>query len=268
MADPIALLQLSVRLLSIGLLIRAVETLWIWREFAPDGMLASRQPWGSTLRAAVRIDAVISGQFLAVAMLLLQAGTAAASLFLPVTHPAMPAIGVVLVAATTFCNVRFVTLRDASDVMAFICLAGIAAALLDEGDGRLRAIGLGFVAVQASICYLATAAHKLTSPPWRTGLAMVTVFQSTRHRVAAVGSVLGRYPAAAFAMAWAVILVEALLGLSVVLPRPLMTGVLAAGIGFHLGVALLLRLPAFFWAFTATYPAIYFLHGAIRDWLA
>jgi hypothetical protein len=38
---------------------------------------------------------------------------------------------------------------------------------------------------------------------------------------------------------------------------------LGMGVGFHLGCGLVMGLNRFLWAFTATYPAVFYLHGLV-----
>ena len=48
------------------------------------------------------------------------------------------------------------------------------------------------------------------------------------------------------------------------MPRPLALAVLAAALVFHAGNAAIMGLNTFVWAFAATYPAILWLHAAVR----
>lgn len=261
MIDPLGPLQISARLLAMGALIRSVELLGVWREFRRDGLLARRVPWSSHW-VSRRVDTAMAPAPLAVVVLVLQAVAATAMLILPVTHPLGRTSAIVLLATAVFNGRRFKTVSNASDVMSTIALGGVAAAALDEGDGTLRSVGLVFVALQAAIAYLAAGFVKLFSPLWRSGVAIERVAWC-RFARKSLTATLTCHTVAPRLVAWAATGLELLLGISFLLPTPLMLAVLASGVAFHLLVAFGLRLYFFLWAFIASYPALYFLHVMI-----
>lgn len=262
MAEPSDLLQVSARLLAVGLLIRTVETLCLWREFRQGGMLASRTPWRSG-RATHRIDALLSSATLTIILLLLRAGTATVLLVVPAEDAVARGSAIVLFVTAVLENRRFVTLRSAADVMSVVAQGGVAAAALDDGTGLLRSVGLTFIGLQATTAYLGAAVTKLRSVVWHSGVAIERVFEAGRFHRSSMATFLTRHPAASSLIGWGTTLIELLLGVAWLLPTPLMLAVLTGGGLFHLSVALLMRLYPFFWAFVGTYPALYFLHTLI-----
>lgn len=262
MTDPHALLQLSARLLAMGLLIRSLETLLVWREFRRGGLLAAHlsEPGRTVSRA---IDNSLAPPAVTVGLLLLQALAATTTLVWPMSQPLPRAAATLLFATTVLGYRRFPTLRNAADVMSVIAQGGVTAAALDEGDGTLRSVGLTFIALQASIAYLATGMTKLRSPIWRSGRAIGIIFENARYGRGWTIAFVTRHVALQPVIAWSTILVELLLGVAALLPTPSLLALLAGGLVFHLSVAFQMRLYSFFWAFIATYPALYFLHTLI-----
>jgi hypothetical protein len=57
--------------------------------------------------------------------------------------------------------------------------------------------------------------------------------------------------------------VEIIFPVVLVAPPGVLVALLFAGAMLHLGTAVLIGLDTFFWAFTATFPAIIFVHGVL-----
>ena len=76
--------------------------------------------------------------------------------------------------------------------------------------------------------------------------------------------VLAAHASTATALGWSVIALETAFPLAL-LGTPLTAMLLAGGLAFHVGGAVFMRLNTFLWAFVATYPAILFSAGVIRQ---
>ncbi len=148
-------------------------------------------------------------------------------------------------------------------------------ALVVAAGGALQALGLALAAPrlwlagvlwtggQLTIAYFAAGASKLVLAPWRSGAAMRDSLSSYAygHRWAAATL---RGPAPAAALAWAVMLAEALFPLALLLPAPMLAAVLAGFFVFHLAIAATMGLNTYPWAFLAAYPAVLLLGQTLR----
>ena len=143
-----------------------------------------------------------------------------------------------------------------SDRMVFLLTLALACG---RGD-RSREILLVYVAVQATLSYLGPGIKKLFSKEWRSGLALNAFFCSNLYEVPALYS----QSSMEFkrAISWSVILFECLSPLSWYSPFTC-SGYLVMGCLFHLANFRVLGLNRFFFAWIATYPALYFCSGRV-----
>lgn len=163
-----------------------------------------------------------------------------------------------------FFNRRFRVILANSDYLNLCCLAALAIAAWPGASPTLRLAAAGFMAFQACLGYVASGVDKLTGGNWRDGARLIDIFRNSSHRVPRIGRWLAEHRSAAAALSWGVIGLEVLFPLCLVLPAAGFWSFIVAGALFHASIAGLMALPGFFWAFAATYPAMYVVH----EWLA
>lgn len=152
---------------------------------------------------------------------------------------------------------------DGSDHLSTVTFA---AAALDKLPGNTpsdRRAVLSFLAAQSVLAYATSGLVKLTSPTWRGGDAIPGVLRTRTYGDRGLFSVVRSQPVLAKGMAWSVILTETLFPVVLVLPPRWARASLAAGAAFHLANGRYMGLNRFFWAFTATYPAVDFLRAEL-----
>ncbi len=174
----------------------------------------------------------------------------------------------VIVAATTLVAGRWRAFggEDGSDQMlAIISVACAISLLLRFGDGVPEA-GLYFIGSQACLAYSAAGIAKLTSPYWRSGLAIQGVLQTRTHGTRRL-TVVQRSASLARVLCWVTISFETAFVVAPILPPLPLLALLTAAALFHVGTALVMGLNGFVWSFVATYPAIVFLNQAVRGFL-
>ena len=76
-------------------------------------------------------------------------------------------------------------------------------------------------------------------------------------------ALLSRYPAVSRAICWQVILFECLSPFLILAGVPGAIVMMVVGMGFHIGVAVVMGLNNFVWAFGACYPAVFLLAGQL-----
>jgi hypothetical protein len=79
------------------------------------------------------------------------------------------------------------------------------------------------------------------------------------------GALLGKYPWLGRLATWSTLVFELGFVLVFVVPPPLVVVPLALGVMFHAGIAAVMGLNNFVWAFTSTYPAVLFVSLEIRS---
>ncbi len=157
-------------------------------------------------------------------------------------------------------NLRHVFGRDGSDQMLVIVFSGLSAYFVVAE--RFRIYALLFVALEVTLSYVVAGYAKFVSPVWRRGDAIIGVLGTRCYGVPRKFRVVASHylPSISKAMCWSVILFECAFPLLWFAPKPIAILLLFSGVIFHAGVAVLMGLNVFFWAFLATYPAVLFCY--------
>lgn len=182
--------------------------------------------------------------------------------------PLPPAAALAALAVTAACcAILAIRLRasDGADKMGVVATgaAMLVALGLVLGDPWLSFAGLLWGGGQLAIAYCASGLTKLALPVWRSGRAMADSMAAYHfgHRHA---HAVARHRGAALALSWGLMLAETLFPLALLAPPELLLGVLALFALFHLGMAVIMGLNTYIWAFAAAYPAAFALSGVLR----
>jgi hypothetical protein len=154
-----------------------------------------------------------------------------------------------------------------SDHVNLICLAGLAIAALPETSGIVHGSALAFIAFESCLGYVASGFEKLRSAHWRSGMRLSYIMRDGSHWVPVLGRCMASRAGFARLLAWSVVALEVIFPICIVLPPAGFWAFIGAGLLFHASIAILMALPGFFWAFAATYPALYFVHAWLAAWL-
>jgi hypothetical protein len=156
---------------------------------------------------------------------------------------------------------------DGSDQMLGVVSLGLTGAFLLP-DVQARQVALGYLAGQLVLAYTAAGVAKLVSPVWRSGRALPRILATVGYGSPRVAQVLERSPLVARALCVYVIAFETLTPLLMASGSGGAWAVVLMGGTFHLGVALLMGLNVFPWAFGATFPAVLLLGTWVDGWWA
>ena len=151
--------------------------------------------------------------------------------------------------------------KDGSNQISVIILAGLIFTFLLPTSSPLQAVGLYFIAAQGLFSYFAAGISKLSNPQWREGSALRSILNTATYGQSQAAAFIRRRPWVGGFVGWSVIVVEIIFPVALVAPPGLLAAMLFAGAMLHLGTVLLIGLDTFFWAFTATFPAIIFANG-------
>ena len=153
--------------------------------------------------------------------------------------------------------------KDGSNQISFIILAGLAFIFLLPVSSPFQPVGLYFIAAQALFSYFAAGISKISNAKWREGSALKSILNTATYGHFKAAAALNRRPWVGGFVGWSVIIVEIVFPVALVSPPGVLITLLFAGAMLHLGTAVLIGLDTFFWAFTATFPAIIFVHGVL-----
>ncbi|WP_344637248.1 hypothetical protein [Kitasatospora cystarginea] len=153
---------------------------------------------------------------------------------------------------------------DGSDNISLITFLVAAIEKAFPGDYQAREACIRFIAFQSCVAYAAAGAVKLVSPIWRDGSAITGIFRTSVYGDKGLYRLLCLHPAVPRIVAWSVILGELTFPLVLVAPKPVARGILGMGVLFHLANGRFMGLNRFFWAFTATYPAVAHVSRSLR----
>ena len=155
---------------------------------------------------------------------------------------------------------------DGSNHMILTACTALSAVLLVP-DPQAQAIAVYYLAAQLLLCYVAAGIAKAASPVWRSGEAVPAITSTLTFGTPRVAAVLSRHPTAGMLVCWSVIVFECSVALLILAGTPGALVIIAGGLAFHVGVALIMGLNTFFWAFASAYPALLFLADKVdRLW--
>jgi hypothetical protein len=169
------------------------------------------------------------------------------------------AMAFVLLAGHLLHRLRFAS--SAADWMALVIAIGLAGNAVGA-----RNAGLWFIAVHASLLYTMNGIAKLRDGTWRSGEYLVGVFESPALGNRTLAKAAMRYRSLPLLLAWSTMVFETAFPLSLVHPYAAI-GLALIGFAFHLGLAAVMGLYSFPWAFAASYPAVVFCSQALLDHL-
>jgi hypothetical protein len=247
----------------VGLAVSTLEFLVIARSFAPEGVYSwpiLRLHYESGPGSfAVGMLRPIQGSAGVRAFLLARLAVILALFAAQPGGAALSALMALLVLSNMLFTMRRAIGDDGSDQMNSIILTTVLVCVTPLNDGFSLTCGVWFLAAQAALSYAVAGIAKLVSPVWRSGDAIYLVFNTCTYGNRWVAGVVRQRRWLRLVLCWSVILVESLFPLAFVLPHPFLWFFLIAAGLFHLGCAVIMGLNSFFFAFTATYPAVYYV---------
>lgn len=264
LSDPSVALGLTERLAAVGTALASVELLARPRALGKDGLLSWSVARLRSVTLAVGRPAHVLDQIFAppgVHALACARALAAALVLVTPTGSAASAHGLAVCAGITLLlMLRTPYGNDGADQMLLLVLVSSALARL-IGSQAVIEFALWFIALQCLLSYLTSGLAKLGGRSWRDGTGLLGVLNTRTYGGRRLAALLGRCRALPVVLSWTIILTEVLFVLVLLAPDQWIALMLAAGLAFHIGTAIVMGLNAFVWAFGATYPAIAYLAG-------
>ncbi len=169
-----------------------------------------------------------------------------------------------VVVLTLLSHFRASATNDGSDQFTLIVLI---ACLLAEAVGTPLAYrgACYFIAGEAMIAYSTSGWLKLLEPGWRDGSIVTDILASSTYGHASLYHLFANHRFIAILGGLIVAVGDCVLGVAALLPPSITILVLVFGVVLHIGIARVLGLNTFLWAFCATYPPAYFVSSDLHN---
>ena len=253
-------------LVALGASVATLELLTIHKALRDDGLLSWRvhrlsHPRISRLLALLRFDRCF--QYPAVLTLLairLLAGILVA-VSICLRWPFRPEL-YLLVATSLLFNLRCSEGNDGSDQMSLFILIS---ASLGEAVHTLHSYEavLFFIAAQSALSYGTSGFLKVREQGWRNGQFVTEILATSTFGNRELLNLFRKHRPIRVIVGCMVAFGDCLLALAAFLPPLLCAALLFFGVCMHIGIARILGLNTFLWAFVATYPAALFVSVTI-----
>lgn len=261
-----ALLRTSCALLGLWGMLKAGQWFADLRRWGPGQALG----WDlQSLRKGSRPGTALLGWLYSQTGLGLLSASLALTGMALVAAPLGPYSGVLLAAGVGL--IQLLARRSGSDGADKIATIAASGALLQAlgltlGNDVLVLAGGLWTGGQLTLAYFAAGASKLILADWRSGAAPRAALTSYMwgNRWSALAM---RRAGVARALAWAVMLSEALFPLALLAPLPWLLAALAGMLLLHAGIAVVMGLNTYPLAFLAAYPAVIWLSQWLRTGL-
>ncbi|WP_139235723.1 hypothetical protein [Mucilaginibacter polytrichastri] len=119
-------------------------------------------------------------------------------------------------------------------------------------------IALAFITAQALLAYGTSGFLKLTKAGWLNGTYVLEILKTSTFGNRKILDYFSKRIMLRFAASFIVVFGDILLSISVLFPPKICLCILLIGLCLHLGIAFVMGLNTFVWAFCATYPAIFY----------
>lgn len=176
-----------------------------------------------------------------------------------IISPTTPYAATGLAATTLLINYMRPVGGDGAMQMAAVVLIPFAFLDLPIASEKLEYVVALFISAQITLAYFSAGLSKARSATWRKGLVIKDVLATESYGFGPLARILEEHQFLSRAICALVIAIQLFFPLWIILPGDAVAvylGILAA---FHIGLAITMGLNDFPWAFTATYPMVYFI---------
>lgn len=261
-------IHVAVAAVALGLAVTAAEMLWLWSKghYADQGIW----PWpilkeSYSPSVATKLGPFMSNDAIPVLAATRMAAATATVACIAVRWPAtMPIL--VLLAIQFLLQLRGRWGGEGADQMTTLVLVTGAVAEVGRGQATVTEAAALFIGGQITLSYLASGTAKLFGPLWRSGAALPKIMNHHTYGNPGLRDLLMRHPLAARFLGGGVIAFQMTFWLFYLLPMPWALLYIAAGVAFHAGIAIFMRLNLFLITFVGTYPCLLLTRALIRTW--
>lgn len=149
--------------------------------------------------------------------------------------------------------------RDGADQMGSLILSYRIATSLIEDSNKSNDLFMRAVNFQTCLSYFVPGVAKVASNKWLRGSALEEILMTQAYGTSPVAVWLKRHPSLMRYLTWSTIIWETSFPIIYIIPEKYVTVSLKAIKGFHLGVAITMGLPRFFWGFMGAHSAVEYM---------
>lgn len=259
----------TVAILSGGLIISSLEELSSFAVYSSSGLLSwkvSRYRSSFFLQGAsakiidfifadVQFHAILYVRLMLSVLLLITA-------FLQIVSPVL----VILLFGLLLLNLlRSPFGLDGAYQMNIVVLFALSIAAVSGINSPIAKVCVWFIAGELILSYFIAGLAKVISPIWRRSHALPAIFSTKVYGHAGIFELVLRYKIISILLCWPMLAFE-LLFVFALLSAPLCFFLCVIGISFHLFNAIFMGLNTFFFAFLATYPALFYCCTKMHIW--
>lgn len=251
------------RLASLGTLVSSLEMLSQSRRFAEGELLSAQleNRYPQFAERFPRLTRVLSSRTTATALYATRAAASAATLVWPQKRGVQLAGGTALAVTGAFAPLRSPYGGDGADQLQQVINVTLAATATFQDPGQGRDVALRMLALETTLCYVASGVVKLVSPVWLRGDAFEKIIRTRQYGDPRVHRLVRRYPTAGKLVSWGTVAAEVAFPLVFLLPAPAARTYLGTMAAFHVAIGQFMGLNRFVLAFGATHPAILYVIG-------
>lgn len=253
-------------LVAVGQLIAGAQLIANRRLFEHSGLLAWRHVRRRyELSRLAPISALSFDAAAVIGVALLKCSGAAALVVCAVWRQPLLYPLVILVAANATLTIRIPYGHIGADDMGNVILAALLLAAVVDTP-LVQSTCLTFIALESAAAYATAGLSKLTHVGWRDGSFVRELISTAGFGSARAAGYVTRSGLLSTSLGVAVVTYECLFPSILVAPYEWAIAGLAVGALFHAGVAVVMGLNTFVWAFTAAYPALLFVNSQVHRW--
>lgn len=258
----------TLQILSIGLIIGALEDIFSWSEFKNRNILSWRVfkvSYGSfQKKRAFKLIHYLFDDSLFIYTFFLRLVTAIGMLFISLSHPFL----LFILLITHLILLSLVGIRNAYGLdgtfhLYLILLTGISIGILNGIDSSTSLFCLIFIVSQLILAYFISGITKLISPIWRSGKAIRGIFSTTCYGHPLIYQLTHQKKKLSILISLTVIFFE-IFFFTVFLDIKICYLFICGGVLFHLSNAYFMGLNNFFFAFMAAYPSLIYLVSKLK----
>jgi hypothetical protein len=199
-------------------------------------------------------DSILTGRIFQVLVAAHALAAVAFVVLLPAGRPFVAALALLVLVGHSAIHLRLLVGMDGADQMQTVVWAGLAVYALDIGPIADWAAAI-FIVLQLLLSYAVAGIAKLVSPAWRGGTAIARITRTGTYCSPGVSAALQPRPVS-LVVGWVTIGFELFAPALLFAGHPGLALLVAAGVAFHIGIAVTMGLTTFVFAFLAAYPVL------------
>lgn len=258
---PELIIRITLIILSTGMFITTIEKIRTYHLYLNSGILSwqtskSRFKWTMQGWSSKFLNYLLNERSFKIVLYLTAISCLLSSLCIFKTVNLLVSIPLSIFMILYF--IRNVYGTDGADQMNFVILISLVLFGVLKTDSIIINLPIYFIAFQLLLSYLISGFSKIISEEWRSGTALIGILSTQAYGDILFHRMLSNNLKLSRILCWLVILFELLFPIVLLLSFKTQIIIILLGVLFHLGIAIIMGLNNFLFAFLAAYPSLYF----------